>query len=378
MGGTAAHLGHLNNHPLVLHITRPRVPPAAQMSSDPAPVDFPEQTVTLAPTLTSFANLPLSPALNLFDPSLGTLLSVEVTHSATLQSLVTSQNLSPSSATVITASFAGSYEINGLNQVISQPTKMITSQPMPAGVFGSATDTVTFPPLQLTDSSTSDFTDPTTLAFFTGSSGRSSITLTMTATASASASAANGNLLTTTESSAAAAVVTIGYTYLPVCPTVGGIGLIGLHHQPTQIVVTFDGPVDPSKAADPANYTVITQSGRLIPIKTATYDPTTNAVTLVPALHLNVHHHFRLSVVLPCPNGVNGGTVIIPFGGKESLIGFMNHHGHFVSVKNGRIVRFNDPSGQNLATSHHRIAGVPPAVSSLPGNVPRTSPRRRG
>src|SRR5206468_2345107 len=154
----------------------------------------------------------------------------------------TSQNLSPTSATVITATFSGSYQINGLNQPIAQPTKTLTSQPMPAGPFGSGTDTVTFPPFVLSDSSTSTFTDPASLAFFTSSPAGSAITLTMSATATASASAPNGNLLTTAVSSASG-TVNVTYTYLPVCPTVAGVSRIGVHHQRTQLVVTFDGPV---------------------------------------------------------------------------------------------------------------------------------------
>ena len=69
----------------------------------------------------------------------------------------------------------------------------------------------------------------------------------------------------------------VTYTYLPACPTVSGIGRIGVHHQRTLLVVTFDGPVDLAKAEDPGNYTVITRSGKKIPIKSATFNPATNA-----------------------------------------------------------------------------------------------------
>ncbi len=338
MSGAAVHLHHSSKDRLVGHAPKPPVSYTADMSSDQAPVTPAAQTVSIGETLTNFTNQPLSPALNLFNPSLGTLLSVAVSHSATIQSNITSTNRSTSSSTVITATFSGSYQIDGLNQPISQPTKTLTSQPMPAGVFGSGTDTVTFPPLVLTDSSTTTFTDPGSLAFFTSSSGRSAITLTMNATAAATASALNGNLLTTTESSASA-TVTVTYTYLPVCPSVVGIGRIGVHHQSTQLIVTFDGPVDVIKAENPGDYLVITRSGKTIPIKSATYNPATNSVTLIPARRLNVHHHFRLSLVIPCPNEQTGETVVIPFGGKRSLIGFYNHRGQFIPVHNGKIER---------------------------------------
>jgi len=354
MSGAAVHLDHSSNHRLVRHLTKPDVAHTGDMSSDPAPVTPSAQTVSIGNTLTDFTNLPLSPVLNLFNPSLGTLLSVEVSHSATIQSTITSQNLSTSSPTVITATLSGSYQIDGLNQPISQPTKTLSSQPMPAGVFGSGTDTVTFPPLVLTDSSTTTFTDPTSLAFFTTSSGRSAITLTMNATAATAASAPNGNLLTTAQSSALA-TVTVSYTYLPVCPTVAGIGRIGVHHQRTELIVTFDGPVDPTKAENPGEYSVITRAGKTIPIKSAAYNPATNSVTLIPARRLNVHLHFRLSLVLPCPNEVTGGTVVIPFGGKRSLIGFHNHRGEFVSVQNGRIIGFYNHGGQFIPVHNDKV-----------------------
>jgi hypothetical protein len=251
------------------------------------------QTVSLGNTTTNFTNQPLSPALDLFDPSAGKLISVAVSHSATIQSSITSQNFSPSSPTVITATASASYQIDGLNQPISQPTKTFTTQPMAAGVFGSATDTVTFPPFVFTDSATTTFTDPASLAFYTASSGRSAVMLTMSATATAAASAPNGNMLTTADSSALA-TVTVTYAYLPASlpashPTMTSVGLIDVHHQQTQIIVGFNGSLDPNKANNPSNYSVITQSGKTIPIKSALYNPATNSVTLVPAQHLNAH-----------------------------------------------------------------------------------------
>ena len=184
MSGAAVHLDHSSKDRLVSHAINPPVSYTADMSSDQAPVTSAAQTVSIGETLTNFTNLPLSPALNLFNPSLGTLLSVKVSHSATIQSNITSTNLSTDVANYHHCHlFRKLCQIDGLNQPISQPTKTLPSQSMPAGVFGSGTDTVTFPPLVLTDSSTTTFTDPGSLAFFTSSSGRSAITLTMNATA---------------------------------------------------------------------------------------------------------------------------------------------------------------------------------------------------
>jgi hypothetical protein len=352
--GAAVHLAHASDHQLVRHVPKPYAANTEQMSYDPAPVTSPAQSVSIGNTLTDFTNLPLSPTLSLFNPSLGTLLSVTVSHTATIQSSITSQNLSPSSPTVITAMFSGSYQIGGLNQPISQPTETLTSQPTPAGVFGSGTDMVTFPPLVLTDSSTTTYNDPASLAFFTSSSGRSAITLTMTATAATSASAPDGNLLTTGDTSASS-TATVTYTYQTVCPTFSSIGRIGVHHQRTQLVVTFDGPVDATKADNPDNYSVIKPSGKKIPIKSATFNPATNSVTVIPASRLNVHYDFRLSLVIPCANEQTPETEVIKFGGKDSLIGFHNHRGEFVTVKNGRIDGFYNHTDQFIPVHNGKI-----------------------
>jgi len=303
--------------------------PDASVMSDSSPVTLPAQTASISNTLTNFANLPLTPALDLFNPSLGTLISVDVSDRAVINGNITAQNLSTTSPAVITATLTGSFQIDGLNQPISQPTQTVTSQPISVGVFGSGNDTATFPPLQIPSSSSVTITDPAGLAFYTASPGRESITLTMTATANGSASAPNGNLLRTSESSASG-TVTIAYTYVPECPTAVGVGRIGLHHQQTQLVVTYSGTVDPVLAENPNDYTVITRAGKKIPIVSATYNAATNSVTLIPAHRLNVHHHFVLSALPPCPDGQPGNAQLIPFGGKQSLIGFHNHRGQFV------------------------------------------------
>jgi hypothetical protein len=312
-------------------------------------VILPTQTLSLGTTLTNFANLPLSPALNLFDPSLGTLTSVVVTHAATLDSSITSQNLSTSSSAVITASLSGSFQIVGLNQPIVQPSQTVTSVPQPAGVFGSSNDTVAFPPIQINSSGSATFTHPASIAFFTASPGRTEITTTMTATASGSASAPNGNLFTVVQTSASS-TVSVTYTYLPTpCPTMESIGRIGVHHQQTQLIVTFSGVVNPTLAEDPTNYSAITKTGQRIRIKSATYHPATNSVTLIPAIRLNVHLRFLLSVMLPCAPGTPSETVLVPFGGKNSLIGFHNKRGESVVVRNTRIIGFYNHRGEFVA-----------------------------
>ena len=72
------------------------------LAVESTPQTLPIQTATLPTTLTNFTDLPMSSALNLFDPTLGTLLSVTVTQTALLQSNISVQNLNFTSSAVIT------------------------------------------------------------------------------------------------------------------------------------------------------------------------------------------------------------------------------------------------------------------------------------
>jgi hypothetical protein len=327
------------------------------MATVATPQTLPAQTISLGDTLTNFTSLPLSPSLNLFDPSLGTLISAAVNQSSALQSTITSRNLSPTSATIITATHSGGYQISGLNQPIVRPTETQTGQPVSAGTFGSSTDTVMFPNLQISQPSSTVFSDPASLAFFTASSGRATITPTMTASGSGSASAPNGNLFTIARTSASA-TVTVSYTYLPApastpsptstppptptpnsYPTTGKIGRIGVHHQRTLLILPFQGAVNPVLAGTRGDYFVTTATGEKIRIVLADYNPATNSVTLSPARRLNVHDRFTLTATLPCPDGIADDVLRIPFGSKYFLTGFHDKGGQFVPVRDGRIVR---------------------------------------
>jgi hypothetical protein len=364
-GGIATRLHHPGHHRLAArHVSR--IAPASDVAvAASVPVVLPSQTLTLTSTLTNFADLPLSPALDLFDPSLGTLTNVTVSHSAIIQGDITSQNLSPTSPTSITASVSGSYSIDGLNQAIAQPTRTVMSEPILAGEFGSPTDTVVFPPVLLTDSASVSFTDASSLAFFTASAGRATITPTMTATASASASAPNGNLRTVAETTASS-TVTITYSYFPPCPTPVKLGRIGVHHQRTRLILSYSGIVNPTLAEDPDNYSVIRPGGGRIAIVSASYDPATNRVMLLPERRLNVHHRFRLSVKLACSDAASAPTVRIPFGGRSSLIGFFGCRGQFIPVRDGRIVRPDRGSRRDHRPGTSERSSITPRPSAFP------------
>ncbi|MGE3821667.1 MAG: SdrD B-like domain-containing protein [Isosphaeraceae bacterium] len=77
---------------------------------------------------------------------------------------------------------------------------------------------------------------------------------------------------------------------------------LGIHHQPTRILIRFSNDVDPASATNPANYRLVQiyRNGRLarreVPIRSATYDPATRTVTLALAHPINIHHPYQLTV----------------------------------------------------------------------------------
>ena len=368
--------------------------------------------------LTNF-NQPLSPNLQLFNPSLGTLTSVNVTADVSFKSVFTYTNTSTKSPAIFTAAIVPKNAANpdGTTYTLSGiPGATITGTPSgstpPGGIVVPAADPNVPPvpfqfPVQVTDHRVANITDPATLAQYTASPSQSTLTGTMAAVAKATSSASDGNKASAVMTSASS-VVTVTFTYVPtlpcltagkytvvqtpevssvidgkesqngvvlppngsppgvgtpqsipvtlvnadspnndfaklvptpLCPVVGGLVRFGVHHQQTQLVLSFIGTVDPTQANTPGNYSVVTPQGQRIPIVSATFDATTNSVTLVPARRLNAHYHFTLSVKLPCNNGTE---ITVPFGGKATLGGFTNEaHNHFFKFVNGHAIRVN-------------------------------------
>jgi hypothetical protein len=320
------------------------------------------QTVTVPNTLTNFT-ASFNPAITLFDPNLGTLTAVHVTVQATLTSQIKSQNTSSSSPATITPFITGDYTVSGLSQGIANNLNLVNPTGIPVqantgdpSFQGNSTAAWTTPPtpgvptsnqapaVSATDTKTFTLTAPGDLAFYTAGVGRTTVTPQLTEHGTSGATAPNGNLQTEVLTSGSG-VITISYDF---CPTVVKLVRFGIHHQQTQLQLTFTGPIVPaSDASNPANYKVIVPNkyGSFtgpgvthVPVTSAVYNQANNTVTLTTARRLNVHHLFELEVNLPC---YNGKPVIIEFGGKRSLGGFTNPHAGnvFVPVANGNIVR---------------------------------------
>ncbi len=124
----------------------------------------------------------------------------------------------------------------------------------------------------------------------------------------------------------------------------------GFHTQPTELVLTFSGPMLASSATNGANYTVTAPDGTIIPVATATYDQTSSAVTLLMAGHIDVHFTYHIVV-----NGSAGGLT-----GTNGLLldGDGNHQpgGNYTAP-----IDFGTLAGPlNVAktkkASHHKVA----------------------
>jgi hypothetical protein len=312
-----------------------------------------EPPLVLTNSPTNFVGQALAPPLPLFNPQIGTLVDVRVAATSTLRSTIQAQNLSPTSGAAITASVSGQTELdfNGPNSPVSPIRSSLAQTVGPVQVdpytpgspinfmppSGVSFDGVQNPAPTATNTQAIELSDPASLAFFTAAGRRATVPVTMSASAMADASAPNGNL-TSVVRTLASAVVTVIYDYTPPCPKPTGVVRFGVHRQQTQLVVSFNGPANPTDAQNPANYTLTTSPGAVpIRIASATYNSQNNTVTLIPAQRINVHFHYQLAVNFPCYNGT---PATIEFGGKQSLGGFTgDHHKTFFPVVNGHLVR---------------------------------------
>jgi streptogramin lyase len=95
-------------------------------------------------------------------------------------------------------------------------------------------------------------------------------------------------------------------------PRVKSLKRFGIHSQPTTLVLTFNEALDPARAQNLANYSLVTAvlhghtvvTGQAIPINQAVYNSAAHTVTLFPAQQLNVHLLYQLTVNGTAPDGL--------------------------------------------------------------------------
>ena len=82
------------------------------------------------------------------------------------------------------------------------------------------------------------------------------------------------------------------------------VARLGVHNQPTSLVLAFNQPLDATSAENVGNYALVGPNRRPVRIAAALYDAAAGTVTLLPASRLNVHWNYTLTVVGTAPHGV--------------------------------------------------------------------------
>ena len=103
-------------------------------------------------------------------------------------------------------------------------------------------------------------------------------------------------------------------------PQITALERYGIHMKPTTIVLTFDQPLDPTRAGR-QRVSPRRSRGHTIPIKRAVYDPSTMTVTLFPKERINLHHKYKLTVYGATPNGLTGSSGLLLDGKDEGQPG---------------------------------------------------------
>ena len=150
-------------------------------------------------------------------------------------------------------------------------------------------------------------------------------------------------------------------------PRVTSVLRYGIHMMPTTLVLSFDQALDPTRAQDVRNYTIIDPHGHRVAIRSAVYDPATHTVTLHPARRLNFHYGYKLTVNGENPNGLTDTQGLLLDGKNTGQPGsdfftVVNRHNLVfptIQAKHHAVTSTSKPSTAVKATAH----AIPPRVS---------------
>jgi hypothetical protein len=139
------------------------------------------------------------------------------------------------------------------------------------------------------------------------------------------------NTATTTGRSALGSASATGSSaYFGQCPTVIDLVRQGVHHQPTEVSLTYSTPVSRVVAQDVSRYRLTdpgrdgkfgTADDRQVALRSATLLPDGRTVTLRPAQRLNVHGLYQLTATNPCP----GGPQFVGLLNRKASLGYVRH-----------------------------------------------------
>jgi hypothetical protein len=156
--------------------------------------------------------------------------------------------------------------------------------------------------------------------------------------------------------------------------------LLGIHQQPSRIVLHFNGPLNAMRAQDPSSYSLIGLGldetfGTADDVHyrlSATYNPAQATVTLQPDQHLNIHRHYVLRLNLPGVNACAPPVASTSVFGR-SAVPYFDVHGRIVpnppltpsEIRHDALVvaRTMSRLGETGASSSLEMAGERAAVS---------------
>ena len=133
-------------------------------------------------------------------------------------------------------------------------------------------------------------------------------------------------------------------------PTVADVKLYGPRNAITGIEVDTTGNLDPTTAANAANYTILALGGgsipygTAIPVTQAVYNPATGAVLLIPARSLPANELFLVVI-----NGTTAGAVADRAGNPlNSTFGVTAGSNYALTVARGTNLRYTDENGSRV------------------------------
>ncbi|HEU5119138.1 MAG TPA: choice-of-anchor E domain-containing protein, partial [Isosphaeraceae bacterium] len=321
-----------------------------------------EQTVTYSDTLpltqTNFSTLTDAdlPALSIpqFNPSLGTLNSVELTFQGGIQDQIKVENLDPTTATIRpTLGGVVTLTLNGVtfpSMTITKPFDAFEAAAYDGQRNFSGPSGRTYPVTEDTrnESQTLNASSSDLSPFIGSGNFQANV-----AAVGQSVVAGPANMVVQTNTQATA-TLSVVYHYTPALPpavggeqviqtppptqtpcpaaTITGIARYGVHRQSVVLVASFDHALNPVQATNTANYRLLssgpdfqfgTYDDQVVPIQRVVYNAATNRAELFVRGGANVHRLYNLSINTVAPCGTTASNSVLF--DRSSLTGFVAH-----------------------------------------------------
>jgi hypothetical protein len=145
-------------------------------------------------------------------------------------------------------------------------------------------------------------------------------------------------------------------------PTVLDLSRFGFHSAPTFLVLTFSEDLDPARAGDVTNYTLVGSGGQPIGLNSAVYDAATRTVTLSPNQLLSLNFSYQVTVNGSAPGGLTDRSGNLIDGDRNGQPG-----GNFTTTFGREALRDAGQTAQ-VRTRSRRFR-IPLATTALPQQV---------